>query len=166
MEGIKQSITIMTDIIEQTATQEKSNKDKLIDLDLELARAKESVKKTESKIKNATAEIGRLSDLILDEKATNNQKTLWKKKKDYRKALEESKKAKDKVVSNLITEITKMSEVINKDSKVIAADEQEALLKFSVADVTKFILHLFVVTNTQNLKELTEDVTKKFTSFQ
>lgn len=166
MEGIKQSITIMTDIIEQTVTQEKSNKDKLIDLDLELARAKESVKKTESKIKNATAEIGRLSDLILDEKATDNQKTLWKKKKEYRTTLEESKKAKDKIVNSLITEITKMSDVIHKDSKVIAADEQEALLKFSVADVTKFILHLFQVTNTQNLKELTEDVTKKFTSFQ
>lgn len=166
MEGIKQSITIMTDIIEQTATQEKSNKDKLIDLDLELARAKESVKKTESKIKNATAEIGRLSDLILDEKATDNQKTLWKKKKEYRAALEESKKAKDKIVSSLITEITKMSEVISKDTKVIAADEQESLLKMSVADVTKLILHLFIVTNTQNLKELTEDVTKKFSSFQ
>ncbi|KPY97886.1 Unknown protein sequence [Pseudomonas syringae pv. aptata] len=166
MEVIKQSITIMTEIIEPTVKQEKSNKDKLIDLDLELARAKESVKKTESKIKNATAEIGRLSDLILDEKATDNQNTLWKKKKEYRATLEESKKVKDKIVNSLITEITKMSEVINKDTKVIAADEQEAILKLSVADVTKLILHLFKVTNTQNLKELTEDVTKKFTSFQ
>ncbi|WP_122340032.1 hypothetical protein [Pseudomonas caricapapayae] len=156
----------MTDIIEQPASQEKSKKDKLIDLDLELSRAKESVKKTESKIKNVTAEIGRLSELTLDGKATDNQQILLKKKKEYRATLDESKKAKEKIVNNLITEITKLTHEAKKDKKVVDADDQEATFKVPVPDVTKVVLYLLKVTNTQNLKELTEDVTKKFTSFQ
>ncbi|GFZ62119.1 hypothetical protein PSE10A_46300 [Pseudomonas amygdali pv. eriobotryae] len=166
MEGIKQSITIMTDIIEQTVTQEKSNKDKLIELDLSLAKAKKAVDNIESKIKNAKAEIGRLADLKLDGKATDNQQILWKKKKDYRTNLEVSKKAKERVVNNLITEITKLTHEAKKDKKVLDADDQEATFKVPVSDVTKVVLYLLKVTNTQSLKELAEDVAKKFSSFQ
>lgn len=149
---------------------EQIKKEALDNLNTELSKANLNLKKSETKVKAHRQAIGQiaanilnLQDKGLDASTLNASR---KTKMELLPILETDLTKKNKIFTDLSDKIKALTSEIFRDEVISKVEEQESVLKLSVSEVTKLVLHLLKVTHSENPQILIEKISRNSSSFQ